>query len=335
MSKSVSLQLVCRGCGKSFRTTLRGNTTRCPHCHAPRHVPINQDWEGSKASPASSAPALSRDPVEVACGFCGHTWQSWAASGQSVRCPKCHHSRRVPARSKARQAPTRQAPGRTTPVKQAPIRQVQAKRPAKQSAKQSLKQAFKQSITHPQTRQPSRQPIRQSPARQPVRQDPGPAATPALVNQVALLLRALQKPPSASPAPTRAAPVPTTSVQDRVAQSLFPTRPTPFAVPVRAPSANSTNALLEKFGPWSVSPHSARGQCAIQTATGHGAVRSGGCESVSTHVAHLGSKAAVPVCPSHAFALCAKADSTGLPLRLTPLVAGTLFGLPEKYLAKG
>jgi DNA-directed RNA polymerase subunit RPC12/RpoP len=324
MSRSASLQLVCKSCRKTYRTTVRGGSTRCPHCGVSRHVPIDQTWEGSKASPAASAPALDRDPVGVECNRCSHTWSSWAASGSSIRCPKCRHTRRVPRRE-AKRVPTKQAPGRKTP-------------PVQQPARQTVRQTPVRTLVRTPTRQPVRQPVRQptpprSPLpRKPVRQDPSPT-TPALVNQVALLLRALQKPTAASPAPTRAAPVPTTSVQDRVAQSLFPTRPTPFAVPVRAPSANSTNALLEKFGPWSVSPHSARGQCAIQTATGHGAVRSGGCESVSTHVAHLGSKAPVPVCPSHAFALCAKADSTGLPLRLTPLVAGTLFGLPDKYLS--
>jgi Zn finger protein HypA/HybF involved in hydrogenase expression len=326
MSKSVPVQVVCVGCGKTFRSTLRRNTTRCPHCGEPRYIPSLPVWEGSGSnSKAANHPALGRDPVEVHCQ-CGHSWLSRAASSQSVRCPKCHHSRRVPARIKAKQAPAKQAPARKTPAKQPPVRQVQAKRPAKQPAKQSLKRAFKQSITRVPTSQPPRQPVRQPPAQH----DLGPAR-PTLAGQITQLLASLQKPTGALPAPAKAAPVPTTSVQGAVVQSLFPTRSAPITTPTMAPSANSTNALLEKFGPWSVSPHSARGQCAIQTATGHGAVRSGGCESVSTHVAHLGSKAAVPVCPSHAFALCAKADSTGLHLRLTPLVAGTLFGLPDRY----
>ena len=104
MSRSTSLSIVCRSCGLPYRTTVRGGKTRCPinrgGCGAQRYVRRGERWAGPD-SPAAHHPALDRTPVKLECNWCGVAWESWAASGCSVRCPSCQHTRRVPVRPAA------------------------------------------------------------------------------------------------------------------------------------------------------------------------------------------------------------------------------------------
>ena len=94
MSRSVPVQIVCRGCGTEYPTTVRGSSTRCPQCGRQRYVRTGQGWEGSPAT-ADQHPALGREPVGLSCRACAHRWESRAAHNTRLRCPNCSHSVRV------------------------------------------------------------------------------------------------------------------------------------------------------------------------------------------------------------------------------------------------
>jgi len=79
----------CPACGRTVTTTQSGNTTRCP-------------VRAGGCGTAIPVPAgLTRPPVRLACGGCGHVWATRAKGGGVIRCPACSKARRVPVSLRA------------------------------------------------------------------------------------------------------------------------------------------------------------------------------------------------------------------------------------------
>lgn len=86
------VQLVCAGCGGTYATRQRGNTTKHRACGLSRYVPFGQPWEGPPPSNRAH-----RDPgVWLECGHCLTLWEARAQPRAVVRCPECKRSKRVP-----------------------------------------------------------------------------------------------------------------------------------------------------------------------------------------------------------------------------------------------
>lgn len=79
---SENFKITCGGCGETYETRIRGNTSR----HACGHE--QYVWKN---------PALKDAPAQTLdCAACGHKWETRAKAGNVTRCPSCKHARRVP-----------------------------------------------------------------------------------------------------------------------------------------------------------------------------------------------------------------------------------------------
>jgi Zn finger protein HypA/HybF involved in hydrogenase expression len=99
----------CRGCAHRFRTRVRGSKTRCPQCGRQRYVRMEQapEWIPDGEGPGRW----------LECRHCRYEWTSRAEAGQSLRCPRCRRSRRVPIDADA------------APISRAPVPRMQQVRP--------------------------------------------------------------------------------------------------------------------------------------------------------------------------------------------------------------
>lgn len=83
--------VVCGGCGETYETRVRGNTSRHACGHA-QYIPKT----GDETADASQ---------NLECAGCGHHWETRAKPGNTTRCPECKRARRVPATPPATSAP--------------------------------------------------------------------------------------------------------------------------------------------------------------------------------------------------------------------------------------
>ncbi|WP_371584534.1 hypothetical protein [Streptomyces sp. NBC_01314] len=131
--------VACYGCGHRWNTRAReGGTVRCPECSHPRRVPTGcrdridpgaprvyreeapppkrpaparEDGPGLLSSLASLfRPAAAPPGRVIGCLHCPARWRTTAAPGNSVRCPDCGKSRRIPTGPARRATATRTAP---------------------------------------------------------------------------------------------------------------------------------------------------------------------------------------------------------------------------------
>lgn len=316
MSKSVPVQIVCRGCGGAYRTRARtapdgsGGKTRCPGCGRQRRVSRYQEWEGPGAPSPAHGAVLARSPVGCRCRRCGHEWESRARDGVSIHCPRCRVSLRVPARG-AVGATSGSLSGRRA-VPPAPVRGAGGVSSARDDSWPVV----------------SPPPVPASPGPRATRSTTLPGAVPAvgIPGFLGDVLRMM--------APARPAPAGPPS-------SAAPSRPRPTAPPApvapRAPEGSPwvigprTGAVLARYGLPAPAVVPA-GQCAGHTMLS--GMPPAPCGGAATHVVSLGAGASFPVCPSHAHALIARHRATpDLPRpSLRPLRTGVGHGLPPEYL---
>lgn len=102
---SENTEITCGGCGITYETRIRGNTSR----HACGHE--QYVWKN---------PADAEKPAqEITCAGCGKTWESRAKTGVTIRCPHCKKTRKMPAISLTAPAEPRTAAPAPMP---APVR---------------------------------------------------------------------------------------------------------------------------------------------------------------------------------------------------------------------
>lgn len=192
-SKTSPVQLVCASCSATFRTRIRGRSTKCPHCGTGRYVRQSAQWEGPVTAETrhdyeQAALVSNRLPVWCSCA-CGHQWQSRARDSQRLRCPSCREGYvRVPHRTHTNTGPVPEGhlppppPPRITPRRApaGPVWEPEDEWEPDESPRPSLADVLAGALAaFRSTPAPARAPVRRAAAPHPARSPrPTPQAAP-------------------------------------------------------------------------------------------------------------------------------------------------------------